>query len=61
MLFIFCILGDDVDCKNGRKSFGSISCSICLETVTDNGDRLWAKLQCGHQFHLETISNQESN
>ncbi|PPR87910.1 hypothetical protein GOBAR_AA32781 [Gossypium barbadense] len=34
------------------KSFGSVSCSICLETVTDNGDQSWAKLQCGHQFHL---------
>ncbi|KAG8472229.1 hypothetical protein CXB51_034474 [Gossypium anomalum] len=61
MLFILCILGDGVDCKNGGKSFDSVSCSICLEMVTDNGDQSWAKLQCGLQFHLETISNQESN
>ncbi|KAK8335143.1 hypothetical protein V6Z12_A09G033700 [Gossypium hirsutum] len=33
-----------VDCKNVRKSFGSVSCSICLETVTDNGDRSWTKV-----------------
>ena len=44
--------GDGGDCGNGGKSFCSVSCSICLETVTDNGDRSWAKLQCGHQFHL---------
>ena len=35
-----------------EKSFGSVSCSICLDIVIDNGDRSWAKLQCGHQFHL---------
>ncbi|KAG8501102.1 hypothetical protein CXB51_003182 [Gossypium anomalum] len=34
------------------KSFDFVSCLIYLETVTDNGDRSWAKLQCGHQFHL---------
>ncbi|KAB1996080.1 hypothetical protein E1A91_D13G210400v1 [Gossypium mustelinum] len=49
--------GDGVDCENGGKSFGSVSCSICLETVTDNGDRSWAKLQCGHQFHLDCIGS----
>lgn len=37
---------------NGKSFGGSVSCSICLEVVTDNGDRAWAKLQCGHQFHL---------
>ncbi|XP_050223950.1 E3 ubiquitin-protein ligase RFI2 [Mercurialis annua] len=39
------------------KSFGSVSCSICLDVVTDNGDRSWAKLQCGHQFHLDCIGS----
>ncbi|KAG5232399.1 E3 ubiquitin-protein ligase [Salix suchowensis] len=40
------------------KSFGvSVSCSICLEVVADNGDRSWAKLQCGHQFHLDCIGS----
>ncbi|KAF5746729.1 hypothetical protein HS088_TW06G00903 [Tripterygium wilfordii] len=41
----------------GGKSFGSVSCSICLEAVTDNGDRSWAKLQCGHKFHLDCIGS----
>lgn len=36
----------------GSKFFGSVSCSICLDVVTDNGDRSLAKLLCGHQFHL---------
>ena len=48
------VLVDDGD-GGGRKSGGgggSIACSICLEAVSDNGDRSWAKLQCGHQFHL---------
>ncbi|XVF06026.1 hypothetical protein REPUB_Repub06bG0012600 [Reevesia pubescens] len=49
--------GDGSGCGNGGKSFGSVSCSICLETVTDNGDRSWAKLQCGHQFHLDCIGS----
>ncbi|PPE01954.1 hypothetical protein GOBAR_DD01030 [Gossypium barbadense] len=49
--------GGNVDCRNGGKSFGSVSCSICLETVTDNGDRSWANLQCGHQFHLDCIGS----
>ncbi|XWS42372.1 hypothetical protein CRYUN_Cryun16bG0009000 [Craigia yunnanensis] len=50
-------VGDGGDCGNGGKSFCSVSCSICLETVTDNGDRSWAKLQCGHQFHLDCIGS----
>lgn len=32
--------------------FGSVACSICLDTVAKEGDRAWANLQCGHQFHL---------
>lgn len=45
---------DEGECNTGGKGkgFGSVSCSICLDSVTDNGDRSWAKLQCGHQFHL---------
>ncbi|KAJ6683064.1 hypothetical protein OIU74_021173 [Salix koriyanagi] len=42
---------------NGKSYGGSVSCSICLEVVTDNGDRSWAKLQCGHQFHLDCIGS----
>lgn len=50
--------GGDVAGGGGcGKSFGSVSCSICLEVVTDNGDRSWAKLQCGHQFHLDCIGS----
>lgn len=29
-----------------------ISCSICLDLVSDNGVRSRAKLLCGHEFHL---------
>ncbi|KAF7805087.1 E3 ubiquitin-protein ligase RFI2-like isoform X1 [Senna tora] len=47
----------DGDTAAGGKSFGSVSCSICLEVVADNGDRSWAKLQCGHQFHLDCIGS----
>jgi hypothetical protein len=55
-------LGNDEEEDNnkivdeGNKSFGSVSCSICLEVVTDNGDRSFAKLLCGHQFHLGNYS-----
>ncbi|QCE07317.1 hypothetical protein DEO72_LG9g2336 [Vigna unguiculata] len=43
---------DDEGDDGCGKSFASVYCSICLEHVADNGDRSWAKLQCGHQFHL---------
>ncbi|KAH9689446.1 RING-type domain-containing protein [Citrus sinensis] len=49
--------GDVGDCDSRGKSFRTVSCSICLELVTDNGDRSWAKLQCGHQFHLDCIGS----
>ena len=45
-------LPDDGDGEGKAFAASSVSCSICLEIVTDNGDRAWAKLQCGHQFHL---------
>ncbi|KAM1318796.1 hypothetical protein ACFX2H_003885 [Malus domestica] len=42
----------------GGKSYGgSVFCSICLEIVADNGDRSWAKLQCGHEFHLDCFGS----
>uniref|UniRef100_A0A1D1XRC5 E3 ubiquitin-protein ligase RFWD3 n=1 Tax=Anthurium amnicola TaxID=1678845 RepID=A0A1D1XRC5_9ARAE len=34
-----------------------VPCSICLEAVKDGGDRSTAKLQCGHQFHLDCIGS----
>lgn len=46
---------DDGD--GGGKASSLVSCSICLEAVTDNGDRSWAKLHCGHQFHLDCIGS----
>ncbi|KAG6437472.1 hypothetical protein SASPL_102389 [Salvia splendens] len=46
---------DDGD-RGGCKA-AAVSCSICLDVVTDNGDRSWAKLQCGHQFHLDCIGS----
>ena len=44
--------GGGGDADGEGKSLGAVSCSICLEIVVDDGDRSWAKLQCGHQFHL---------
>lgn len=44
--------GGGCDLAIGSRSFDSVSCSICLETVADDGNRAWAKLHCGHQFHL---------
>ncbi|KAF3454534.1 hypothetical protein FNV43_RR04982 [Rhamnella rubrinervis] len=52
------VVVDDSDGGCGGKSCsGSVSCSICLDVVADNGDRSWAKLQCGHQFHLDCIGS----
>lgn len=42
----------DGDSRDEGDGFGSVACSICLETVVKNGDRAWANLQCDHQFHL---------
>ncbi|KAL6323917.1 hypothetical protein AAG906_006187 [Vitis piasezkii] len=50
-------LSDDGDGEGKAFAASSVSCSICLEIVTDNGDRAWAKLQCGHQFHLDCIGS----
>ncbi|KAJ9187776.1 hypothetical protein P3X46_003196 [Hevea brasiliensis] len=38
-------------------SSSEVSCSICLDTVLDNGGRSRAKLQCGHEFHLDCIGS----
>ncbi|CAI9766144.1 unnamed protein product [Fraxinus pennsylvanica] len=46
-------LMDDGDRGGGKTASAVVSCSICLDGVTDNGARFWAKLQRGHQFHLE--------
>ncbi|KAJ0244451.1 hypothetical protein HA466_0190810 [Hirschfeldia incana] len=46
--------GESIDEVN---AFGSVLCSICIETVTKEGDRAWAKLHCGHEFHLDCIGS----
>lgn len=43
---------DDGDVGGGGKGAAAVSCSICFDAVVDNGERSWAKLLCGHQFHL---------
>ncbi|KAM6540953.1 hypothetical protein CsatB_005400 [Cannabis sativa] len=40
-----------------QPSSGDISCSICLDLVSDNGGRSTAKLHCGHEFHLDCIGS----
>lgn len=35
----------------------SVPCSICLDLVSCDGDRSTAKLQCGHEFHLDCIGS----
>ncbi|CAN6468880.1 unnamed protein product [Victoria cruziana] len=51
----------EVEDQKGGTPFNAggaaISCSICLEVVTDSGDRSTARLQCGHQFHLDCIGS----
>ncbi|CAA7044227.1 unnamed protein product [Microthlaspi erraticum] len=47
--------GECVPGKRGNED--SVSCSICLELVVDDGTRSRAKLQCGHQFHLDCIGS----
>ncbi|WOH04603.1 hypothetical protein DCAR_0624014 [Daucus carota subsp. sativus] len=36
---------------------GKEACSICLDVVSDNADRSFAKLHCGHLFHLDCIGS----
>lgn len=35
----------------------SESCSVCLDAVSDSGERSIAKLKCGHHFHLDCIGS----
>ncbi|KAL9235762.1 hypothetical protein vseg_010498 [Gypsophila vaccaria] len=34
-----------------------VACSICLDLVIYGGERSMAKLQCGHEFHLDCIGS----
>ncbi|CAK9175320.1 unnamed protein product [Ilex paraguariensis] len=45
------------DVKTSTFEASSAFCSICLDLVTDNGERSRAKLQCGHEFHLDCIGS----
>ncbi|XP_047313231.1 E3 ubiquitin-protein ligase RFI2-like [Impatiens glandulifera] len=47
---------DSMDDGDGGKS-SYVPCSICLDDVADDGKRSWAKLRCGHQFHLDCIGS----
>ncbi|KAL4340142.1 hypothetical protein GQ457_08G021580 [Hibiscus cannabinus] len=49
--------GRDVDAAVPVPPASEVSCSICLDLVSDPGSRSWAKLQCGHQFHLDCIGS----
>lgn len=48
---------EKMDMFGDRKGSASASCSICLELVLDRGERSVAKLQCGHEFHLDCIGS----
>lgn len=49
------VMGDDH--HEGVEPPSPVSCSICLDSVSDNRDRSRAKLQCGHEFHLDCIGS----
>uniref|UniRef100_A0A2N9J2U7 RING-type domain-containing protein n=1 Tax=Fagus sylvatica TaxID=28930 RepID=A0A2N9J2U7_FAGSY len=47
--------GDGVGVVEPQAS--GVPCSICWDLVLDNGGRSRAKLQCGHEFHLDCIGS----
>ncbi|MBA0826500.1 hypothetical protein Goarm_011345 [Gossypium armourianum] len=49
--------GPDGDVSAVPLSSSDVSCSICLDLVSDTGGRSRAKLLCGHQFHLDCIGS----
>ncbi|KAK1259944.1 hypothetical protein QJS04_geneDACA021494 [Acorus gramineus] len=49
---------EKTDFSGEGKGSSSAPCSICLELVVDRGgERSIAKLQCGHEFHLDCIGS----
>lgn len=44
--------GGMVGAASSGGASANVFCSICLESVMNDGDRSTARLQCGHQFHL---------
>ncbi|KAL5791822.1 hypothetical protein ACOSP7_000416 [Xanthoceras sorbifolium] len=51
--------GGDGDNDDGgmEPPASAVSCSICLDVVSDNGGRSRSKLRCGHEFHLDCIGS----
>ncbi|XP_062198386.1 E3 ubiquitin-protein ligase IPI1-like isoform X2 [Phragmites australis] len=53
--------GGDAEDRKGEgeeKAAAVMSCSICLDAVVAGGeDRSTARLQCGHEFHLDCIGS----
>ncbi|KAK1664756.1 hypothetical protein QYE76_052915 [Lolium multiflorum] len=50
--------GGDGAAEEGERPAAVVSCSICLDAVITGGDeRSTAKLQCGHEFHLDCIGS----
>ncbi|OMO81910.1 Zinc finger, RING-type [Corchorus olitorius] len=47
--------GHDADAAVPPSS--DVSCSICLDVISDTGGRSRAKLHCGHEFHLDCIGS----
>lgn len=45
-------LMDGHDADDAVPPSSEVSCSICLDLVSDSGVRSRARLQCGHEFHL---------
>ncbi|OEL33671.1 hypothetical protein BAE44_0005310 [Dichanthelium oligosanthes] len=52
-------VGEDGGGEGGEeKAAAVVSCSICLDTVVaGGGERSTARLQCGHEFHLDCIGS----
>ncbi|RWW79912.1 hypothetical protein BHE74_00011768 [Ensete ventricosum] len=50
------LVGAGKDTKDGDEVV-HVYCSVCLNAVKCGGDRSTAKLQCGHEFHLDCISS----
>ncbi|KAK3140685.1 hypothetical protein QOZ80_5AG0404310 [Eleusine coracana subsp. coracana] len=50
--------GEDEDGGGKEEKAAAVSCSICLDAVVAaGGERSTARLQCGHEFHLDCIGS----
>ncbi|GJN36004.1 hypothetical protein PR202_gb24827 [Eleusine coracana subsp. coracana] len=51
-------VGEDEDGGGKEEKAAAVSCSICLDAVVAaGGERSTARLQCGHEFHLDCIGS----